>query len=65
MLEDKPTLQFILDTIQTIGGEPHKLDQVQDETVDLEITGNTIYFVHVHYNIHENHHLIRIHALCH
>ena len=40
MLEDKATLQFILDTTQKIGGAPHNLDRVQEEAVDPENTGD-------------------------
>ena len=39
MLEDKATLQFILDTVHKIGGAPCNLDQVQDEAVDPQTTG--------------------------
>jgi len=31
MLEDRSTLQFILDTVYQIGGAPLKLDTVQEE----------------------------------
>ena len=34
MLEDTDTLQFILDTVQKIGGAPHNLEQLQEEAVD-------------------------------
>ena len=34
MLEDLDTLQFILDTVQKIGGAPHNLETLQEEAVD-------------------------------
>ena len=34
MLENPDTLQFILDTVQKIGGAPHNLDTVQEEALD-------------------------------
>ena len=33
MMEDKKTLQFILDTMQKIGGAPHNLEKIQEEAV--------------------------------
>ena len=33
MLHDKRTLQFILDTVYSIGGAPKRLDQVQHEAL--------------------------------
>ena len=38
-MEDRTTLQFILDTVQRIGGAPHNLEQVQEDALDLEIAG--------------------------
>lgn len=38
MLEDRDTLQFILDTVYKLGGAPQKLDLTQDEgTCTLKI----------------------------
>lgn len=33
MLEDPSTLQFILDTVYQLGGEPQKLEHVRQEAV--------------------------------
>lgn len=37
MLEDRDTLQFILDTVYKLGGAPQKLDLTQDEGENLVI----------------------------
>ena len=34
MMENRATLQFILDTVQKIGGAPHNLEKVQEEALD-------------------------------
>ena len=35
MLEDRGTLQFILDTVYKLGGAPQKLDLAQEESMLL------------------------------
>jgi hypothetical protein len=38
MLEDPVTLQFVLDTVQKIGGAPHNLETLQEEALDPDST---------------------------
>lgn len=44
MIEDKAQLQFILDTVQKLGGAPSNLDQLQEEAVHSESTGDVWIF---------------------
>ena len=39
-MEDRGTLQFILDTVQKLGGAPHDLDLVVEEAVHSETAGD-------------------------
>ena len=41
MLEDRGTLQFILDTVYKLGGAPQKLNLAQEESMyNIAITNN-------------------------